>query len=162
MKIWPLNSGAVVIGLVGYLMLAKPTATVQTNDRVNQSTSTAATDVSPAASSSTTAPAGEPTGQYVTYSEAVVASTAGTKILFFHAPWCPQCRALDASIRAGTIPAGVTIFKVDYDSNQALRKQYGVTIQTTLITVNDQGELVDRFVAYDDPSLKAVRAALLK
>ncbi len=99
--------------------------------------------------------------QYVTYSDDIVAKTSGTKILFFHAPWCPQCRALEASIKAGTIPTGVTIIKVDYDSHQALRQQYGVTIQTTLVKVDDTGNLIKKYVAYDEPTLSAVSQNLL-
>lgn len=95
-------------------------------------------------------------GAYVPYSADIIRQTVGTKVLFFHAPWCPQCRELEASIQAGTIPSGVTIIKVDYDSNQSLRQKYGVTIQTTLVRVSDTGELEKKFVAYDEPSLAAI------
>lgn len=111
------------------------------------------------------APETEPTaatpGAYVDYSSDVIANTPGTKILFFHAPWCPQCRDLDADIKKNGVPPGVTIIKIDYDTNQALRQKYGVTLQTTLVEVDDNGNLVEKFVAYDDPSLKAVVENLL-
>lgn len=100
-------------------------------------------------------------GHYVDYSSNIIASTSGTKLLFFHAPWCPQCRALEADINKQGAPNGVTIIKVDYDSNQDLRKKYGVTLQTTVVRVDDQGELVSKFVAYDDPSLASVVENLL-
>lgn len=100
-------------------------------------------------------------GAYVAYSPDAVASASGTKILFFHAAWCPQCRQLDSSIKDGTVPDGVTIYKVDYDANQALRKQYGVTIQTTLVSIDANGALVKKYVAYDNPSLSAVISNLL-
>ena len=90
---------------------------------------------------------------YIDYYDGVIAATAGQKIIFFHAPWCPQCRALEASIKAGQIPAGVTIIKTDYDSMQSLRQKYGVTIQTTLVKVDDQGNLIKKYVAYDEPTL---------
>lgn len=92
--------------------------------------------------------------QYIDYRDGVIAATAGEKVLFFHAPWCPQCRALEADIKKGPIPAGTTIIKVDYDSNQDLRKKYGVTLQTTLVKVNDQGELIKKYIAYDEPTLQ--------
>jgi thiol-disulfide isomerase/thioredoxin len=132
----------------------------------NQSTSTTATDLSQAMtpetkSESTETPAmAQAPGAYLAYSADAVRSATGTKILFFHAPWCPQCRALDSSIKAGKVPDGTTIFKVDYDSNQALRKQYGVTIQTTLVSIDGEGKLVKKHVAYDDPSLQAVLSSL--
>lgn len=96
------------------------------------------------------------TGVYVDYEENIVANTEGTKLLFFHAQWCPQCRALEADIERTGVPSGVTIIKVDYDSNQQLRQRYGVTLQTTVVRVNDAGELVKKFVAYGDPTLAAV------
>jgi thiol-disulfide isomerase/thioredoxin len=95
-------------------------------------------------------------GAYINYKEGLVETTDGTKLLFFHAPWCPQCRDLEADIRDKGVPAGVTIFKVDYDTSQGLRQKYGVTIQTTIVRVDDEGNLVEKFVAYDDPSLDAV------
>lgn len=100
-------------------------------------------------------PAPQP-GAYVDYSPTVVASTPGTKLIFFHAPWCPQCRALDADIKASGVPSGVTIIKTDYDSNQSLRQKYGVTIQTTIVRVDDAGNALNKFVAYDSPTLAAV------
>ena len=100
-------------------------------------------------------------GAYVDYSASAVTDAKGTKILFFHAPWCPQCRQLDASIKAGSVPDGVTIFKTDYDSNQALRQKYGVTIQTTLVKIDDDGKLVKKYVAYDEPTLESLTKNLL-
>lgn len=79
---------------------------------------------------------------------------------FFHAPWCPQCRALEASIEATAIPAMVTIIKVDYDTNQSLRQQYGVTLQTTLVRVDDQGKLIKKLVAYDEPNFSSIEQLL--
>lgn len=100
-------------------------------------------------------------GTYVEYSAEVVANTKGKRVLFFHAPWCPQCRALDASIKSGAVPSGTTIFKVDYDSNQKLRQQYGVTIQTTLVLLDDNGNEAKKYVAYDQPNLSAIIENLL-
>jgi hypothetical protein len=68
---------------------------------------------------------------------------------------------LESDIKQAGAPQGVTIIKVDYDSSQKLRQQYGVALQTTVVRVDDAGSLVKKFVAYDDPSLAAVREALL-
>ena len=100
-------------------------------------------------------------GKYVEYTEEGFASTAGTKWLFFHAPWCPQCRALDESIRASELPDGLTIFKVDYDSNQSLRAKYGVTLQTTVVKTDEKGNKTGSYVAYDEPTFQSVKRALL-
>lgn len=99
---------------------------------------------------------GASAGAYIDYSDNAIKNTKGTKVLFFHAPWCPQCRALDNSIKSGKIPNGVTIIKVDYDSNQELRKKYGVTLQTTLVRVDDDGNMVKKYTAYNEPSLDAL------
>lgn len=99
-------------------------------------------------------------GKYIDYSAEAVANATGRKLLFFHAPWCPQCRVLDADIKSHTIPDNTTIFKVDYDSNQQLRQKYGVTIQTTVVEIDQQGNLVKKFVAYDKPELAAVLQGL--
>ncbi len=100
-------------------------------------------------------PATQTFGTYIDYSADSIAKTPGTKLLFFYAPWCPQCRMLDADIKAKGVPDDTTIIKVDYDSNQALRQKYGVTIQTTFVRVDDAGNMLQKFVAYDDPTLAA-------
>lgn len=109
----------------------------------------------PTTAAEPTAPAAQP-GAYKDYDPATVAATQGTKILFFHAQWCPQCRALEADIKANTVPSGVTIFKVNYDTAQDLRRKYEVTLQTTMVLIDDQGNWVKKYVAYDDPTLAAV------
>lgn len=99
------------------------------------------------------------TGEYLDYYDGAIAETSGLKVLFFHASWCPKCRALDDDIRAQEIPAGMTIFKVDFDTATDLRQQYGVTLQTTIVYVDDDGELLTKGVLYDDTTLDALIAA---
>ncbi len=101
-------------------------------------------------------------GEYSNYTEAKFESSTGTRLLFFHAPWCPQCRELDADIKSTNLPEDITILKVDYDSNQDLRSKYGVTIQTTVVKVDDTGKLVEKYVAYEDPTFASVEENLLK
>jgi len=62
-------------------------------------------------------------------------------VLYFHAPWCPICRPLDASINANlnALPADLTIIKVDYDTSTDLKRQYGVTYQHTFVQIDGQG-----------------------
>lgn len=100
-------------------------------------------------------------GFYLSYTDDIIAKTSGTKLLFFYAPWCPQCRALEADIKTKGLPEGLTIIKVDYDTNQSLRQKYGVTIQTTLVKIDDKGDLIKKYVAYDEPNLEAVIKNLL-
>ena len=83
------------------------------------------------------------------------------RVLFFHAPWCPQCVALDKDIAASNLPDDVAVFKVDYDSNQELRKKYGVTLQTTFVLVDTNGEQVKKYTAYATPNYASVKTNLL-
>lgn len=99
-------------------------------------------------------------GTYQNYDEQKLAEATGTKVLFFHAPWCFQCRSIEKGIGPDTLPDNVSIFKVDYDSRQDLKKKYGVTLQTTFVVVDDQGNLVKKHVAYDEPTFDAVKKAL--
>lgn len=103
-------------------------------------------------------------GQYVDYQgQAQLDQLAGQeRWLSFHADWCPQCRALDADINANLdqIPAGVTIVKVDFDDNQPLRQQYGVTQQTTIVRIGADDQVAASYVAYSQPTLASVIAGL--
>lgn len=101
-------------------------------------------------------------GEYVVYSEDKLRNTEGTKLLFFHAPWCPQCREIEASINKNGVPAGVTVFKVDYDSNQGLRQKYGVTLQTTFVKIDQGNNKIASYVAYEEPRFSSVERELLK
>ena len=106
--------------------------------------------------------ANQTTGSYVMYSEENLKQySSTTRLLFFHAPWCPQCREFDASITASSLPANTTILKVDYDTNQKLRQKYGVTIQTTVVKIDADGGRVESYVAYDEPTFASVESALL-
>ena len=149
--------GVLLIGLAIAFVVINDASMDKDEGSASPSTSSTTVTPQPTQSSDTQTSA----GQYVNYSDTVIASTPGTKLLFFHAPWCPQCRELEASIKADTIPQGVSIIKVDYDSNQALRGKYGVTLQTTVVKVDDAGNLVKKYVAYDEPSLQAVTKNLL-
>lgn len=150
----------VVVGGMAYLLAASPeeqTAGVRPGPAESTQLSPPARPPQPVQD---TQDAGK--GTYVNYSEQALATTEGTRLLFFHASWCPQCRKLEADITAKGVPEGVTILKVDYDSSQALRQKYGVTLQTTMVRIDESGNLVKKFVAYDDPSLDAVKANLLQ
>ena len=93
-------------------------------------------------------------GEYLDYSQAQFAQNSNRqRWLYFHADWCAKCKALDKSIteNTGSIPADVVIFKVDYDQNQDLRKEYQVRVQTTVVQVDDQGKGQKSFIgqSYD-------------
>ena len=80
---------------------------------------------------------------YVDYNPDLFARTAksgDSAVLFFHASWCPSCRVLNKDIEKNIdqIPEGVTIFKVDYDSNGDLRSEYGINYQHSFVLVDEE------------------------
>ena len=56
-------------------------------------------------------------------------------VLYFHATWCPTCKALDRDITNGLsrVPSNTEILKVDYDQYGDLKQTYGVRYQHTLV-----------------------------
>ena len=82
-------------------------------------------------------------GAYLTKAEyqSQMAERAGTKVVyFFHASWCPTCRATEKAIDEDGIPAGLTVVKVDFDYETDLRKTYGITPQHTFVQVDEDGD----------------------
>lgn len=88
-------------------------------------------------------------GSYQTYSaDALAASSAAHNVLIFSATWCPSCRALDNDINENisNLPGDVALFSVDYDTSVALRQQYSVTTQHTLVLVEPNGTEIKKWV----------------
>ena len=88
---------------------------------------------------------------YQMYSEALVDSAlkSGQKVaIFFHASWCPSCRALDEAIKSNLsqIPSNTIIVQANYDTETALKQKYGVTVQTTVITLKSDGSLDQKMI----------------
>lgn len=70
-----------------------------------------------------------------------MADRKGTKVVyFFHASWCPSCKATDESLMKDGVPAGLTVVKVDYDTMTDLRQQYGVSQQHTFVQIDESGK----------------------
>jgi hypothetical protein len=97
-------------------------------------------------------------GRYEPY-DAQLVSAAGydETILFFHASWCPECRAFEQEITSADLPEGVQILKVDYDNSDDLKRTHGVTLQSTFVKVSDDGSQVSKWVGYGkDKSVDAI------
>lgn len=89
-------------------------------------------------------------GMYVPYSADKLALAKENKvIIFFHASWCPTCRALEAEINSKGVKDGYVILKVDYDTAKDLKSKYGVTSQHTLVQVNTSGEALMKWSGGD-------------
>lgn len=142
---------------IGYVLFSPRATQVDTTGNA-----TSATDLPARSTSEGTTESASVAGVYTDYdAETFSKYSNSTRLLFFHASWCPQCRELDASIRATDIPDGVVIFKVDYDTHQDLRQRYSVTIQTTVVLVDNLGNKKSAYVAYDEPTFTSVKGALL-
>jgi len=79
--------------------------------------------------------------------------------LYFHADWCPTCRALEARITEGLVgfPDGATILKADFDTATELRDLFGVTMQSTIVVIDANGVPT---VTLADPSNDELIAAI--
>ncbi len=87
-------------------------------------------------------------GSYEAYSaEKIARAETGNVVLFFHASWCPTCRSLSSDIEknSSSIPADLSLLKVDYDTESELKKKYGVTYQHTLVQVDKDGKLIKKW-----------------
>ena len=85
-------------------------------------------------------------GKYIAYSESAYNESSGKKrVLFFHAPWCPYCKAADKVFNANLdrIPEDVILFKTDYDTEKALKTKYAVTYQHTFVYVDADGKKIN-------------------
>lgn len=149
-------------GIAFFVWNANETKKAQSSNPTPQSVSTNTAPVQKEQTNSNESPSAA-NGIYADYNEEKFSSESADtrRILFFHAPWCPQCRALDKELTSNTLPKNLIIYKVDYDTNQALRQKYGVTLQTTFIEVAADGSLKQKFVAYQSPTYASLQAGLL-
>ena len=89
--------------------------------------------------------------------EAFAQATASgkTTLVFFHAPWCPICKAQEPKVLAhlNGDAKDVVAFKADYDSNADLRKEMKVEKQSTLILYDGTKEVARLAYKSDDASI---------
>lgn len=158
------GSAVLVLGILALAACAGPSTDAMADPPTSSPMSSAAPMQEPEPAGSDATPGAmeevEMDGAYLDYTDGIIEQTAGPKALFFHASWCPNCRQLDEELLAEGAPDGLTVFKVDYDSRTDLRQKYGVTLQTTVVFVDDAGEAISSSVLYDDPSIAALTAAI--
>lgn len=85
---------------------------------------------------------------YLPYAASVFDAAANRKrVLFFHATWCSTCKAADQELTSNMtkIPSDMTVFKVDYDSEEALKEKYGITYQHTFVYVDKEGKEIKKW-----------------
>ncbi len=60
----------------------------------------------------------EEKGQYLEYTQARLKHAKEEFIvLFFHANWCPSCKAFEEKVLSEEIPENIKILKVNFDTN---------------------------------------------
>jgi thiol-disulfide isomerase/thioredoxin len=84
-------------------------------------------------------------GSYEELNAGALESALGNKniVLFFHAPWCPQCVSTDTEIkeRIRELPEDTIIFKTDYDSEIKLREKFEITSQHSIVIIDKNNAL---------------------
>lgn len=96
--------------------------------------------------------------QYTAYTEDVL-SNGQTKMLFFHASWCPSCKKSDADLQAlygGSVAPAISTYKVDYDTSAELKQKYGVTSQHTFVVVDGLGNQISTITGATAEQLAAL------
>lgn len=83
-----------------------------------------------------------------------------TTLVFFHAPWCPVCKAQEPRVLAhlNGDAKDVVAFKVDFDSNPEVRKAMNVQKQSTLILYRGMKEVARLSYKSDDASVNELFA----
>ena len=95
-------------------------------------------------------------GQYLEYSAGTYEAAAPfARVLFFHATWCPTCKAADRAFqdKIAELPADVVVLKTDYDSEIALKKTYSITYQHTFVLVDKDGKALATWSGGDTAEL---------
>lgn len=97
---------------------------------------------------------------YAAYSPDVLMN-GETKVLFFHAAWCPSCKKADASLNAWYAANAYarSTYKVDYDTSADLKTKYGVTYQHTFVLVDGQGNALKTIQGPTDAQLQELLGA---
>lgn len=94
--------------------------------------------------------------KYTAYADDVLMD-GETKLLFFHASWCPACKKANTDLEAiygGSTAPMKSTYKVDYDTSAELKAKYGVTSQHTFVLVDGQGNELKKMNGHTVEGLK--------
>ena len=91
-------------------------------------------------------------GKYIPYSVENREQNADKKrVLFFHAAWCPTCRAAQKGILENytLLNTDTIVFKIDYDDSKDLKKKYNVTKQHTFVVIDENDNAIVKWYGGD-------------
>jgi len=156
MKIY-IGIGAVILLVIGGIWFLSSSSD-EPEQTVNDTTSTQTTQDTVATTQSEVAQVADAsTDRYIDYNDDNFANTANTnRVIFFHASWCPNCLYFEKVIQENQIPDNLTILKADYDSSFDLKRLYGVTYQSTLVAVDENGDFLDSWHTSQAPTIADV------
>lgn len=101
-------------------------------------------------------------GVYIDNTSSLLADTVlmdgATKVLYFYASWCPTCKAGDATLTSWYAAGGemLSTYKINYDTESALKQKYGVTSQHTFVKVDGQGNVIEKIMGPSNDQMKAL------
>ncbi|MSR68076.1 thioredoxin [Candidatus Peribacteria bacterium] len=90
---------------------------------------------------------------------ASVLTDGTTKVLYFFAAWCPTCKKGNQTLTSWYAGGGkgmVTVYKLNYDEEKALKQKYGVPYQHTFVKVDGKGNMIEKKEGPSDEVLKAL------
>lgn len=144
----PRITPAVLAGLAVAAVVSLSACSAATDDTSAPASEATTATSTTASTSSATSSEGQSAGAYVTYDQYQDAADMyadSSVVLFFNAAWCPDCQKANESFSSETIPDGLVIVSVDYDTSTDLKQRYGVTQQHTFVQVDSSGEQVAKW-----------------
>lgn len=104
-------------------------------------------------------------GQQFNEADFNAAQHAGKPVLVaVHADWCPTCRAQEQVLREllkARQYAGITVFRVDFDSQKPALRRFGAKSQSTLILFRGKTEVARSIGQTGKDAISADLAKLL-
>jgi len=91
-------------------------------------------------------------GKYIPYTlESWAMNEDKIRVLFFHAAWCPTCRAAQVGILENytLLNPDTLVFKIDYDNSKDLKKKYKVTKQHTFVITDKNDKVIVKWYGGD-------------
>lgn len=103
------------------------------------------------------------TAVYTDFTQEQYSELLGKKpfAIFFHASWCPDCIFLEKQIKENieNLPPETIILKADYDTENELKQKYGITVQSTVVVIDKDGNAMPTLFG---PSLDKLTSAIEK